>query len=83
MDVIIETSGFSITLVESNLPPSPTSRITISQAFSLKYKNPAAVKISNSVSSILFFLSSSTILFIMVSKSKSLIGHLFTVILSV
>ena len=49
MAVITATSGTSMTLVESNSPPSPTSSTTISHFLSRKYCMAMAVISSNSV----------------------------------
>jgi hypothetical protein len=43
IEVITERTG-SITFVVSNLPPRPTSIAAKSHFYSLKYRNPVAVK---------------------------------------
>ena len=47
--MMTETAGFSITLVASKRPPSPTSTIAASAGFSENSTNMAAVRISNTV----------------------------------
>ena len=49
IDVMMLTRGFLIILVESPLPPSPTSSTAKSAPASLKYTNATAVMTSNSV----------------------------------
>ncbi len=47
--MITAASGEGITLVESRLPPSPTSSTTMSQFFRWKCRRAMAVNRSNSV----------------------------------
>ena len=55
IEVIIDIAGFSITLVASNLPPSPTSNIIRSASTLLKLRKAAAVVPSKKVGLIPIF----------------------------